>query len=177
MTADWTPEQPRQPAGHRRDAGTRRSVNAGGLWAGGVATAVVAALIAIVGIVIARGIFHIPVLAPKRSGTWGDADTATYALAAFGLGLLATALIHLLLLYTPAPFTFFGWILGLGTLVATLAPFASNADVAPKVSTAIINAFIGIAIWSLMASTGRRSLRREGIDRSGGAAPPDPYGE
>ena len=175
MTADWTPEQPRQPAGHRRDAGTRRSVNAGGLWAGGVATAVVAALIAIVGIVIARGIFHIPVLAPKRSGTWGDADTLTYALAAFGLGLLATALIHLLLLYTPAPFTFFGWILGLGTLVATLAPFASNADVAPKVSTAIINAFIGIAVWTLTVSTAHRAMRRGNGSGADGGISPNPY--
>ena len=42
------------------------AVDTGKLWAGGLATAVVAALIAVVGIVIARGIFHIPVLAPNR---------------------------------------------------------------------------------------------------------------
>lgn len=175
MTADWTPEPSRQPARHGRGAGTRRSVNAGALWAGGVATAVVAALIAIVGIVVARGIFHIPVLAPKKSGTWGDADTLTYALAAFGLGLLATALIHLLLLSTPAPFTFFGWILGLGTLVGALAPFASNADMASKVSTAIINALIGIATWSLTVSTAHRAVRRQNLPGAGGGISPDPY--
>ena len=135
-------------------------VDAGRLWAGGLATAVVAALIAIVGIVIARGIFHIPVLAPNRSGTWGDADTLTYALAAFGVGLLATALMHILLLATPSPFVFFGWILGLSTLVAALAPFATSAEMASKVSTAIINAFIGIGVWSLTVSTAHRSLRR-----------------
>ena len=106
------------------------AVDAGKLWAGGLATAVVAALIAVVGIVIARGIFHIPVLAPNRSGTWGDADTVTYALAAFGVGLFATALMHILLLATPSPFTFFGWILGLSTLVAALAPFATSAEMA-----------------------------------------------
>lgn len=134
-------------------------VDAGRLWAGGVATAVVAGLIAIVGIVIARGIFHVPVLAPKGSGTWGNANTATYALAAFGVGLLATGLIHVLLLATPAPFTFFGWIMGLCTLAAVTAPFASDADVAPKVSTAIINAAIGICIWTLTVGTAHRSLR------------------
>jgi hypothetical protein len=31
---------------------------------------------------------------------------------------------------------------------------------ASKVSTALINAFIGIGVWSLTVSTGRRSLRR-----------------
>lgn len=135
------------------------AVDAGRLWAGGIATAVVAGLIAIVGIIVARGIFDVPVVAPKGSGTWGNANTATYALAAFGAGLVATGLIHVLLLSTPAPFTFFGWIMGLCILAAVTAPFASDAALAPKVSTAIINAAIGICIWSLTVSTARRSLR------------------
>lgn len=166
MSEDWTPAQPWRPPQNTPPTSRRPDVDAGKLWAGGVATAVVAALIAIVGIVIARGIFHIAVLAPKRSGTWGNANTVTYALVAFAIGVLATALMHLLLLYTPAPFTFFGWILGLATLVGALAPFASNADTASKVSTAIINAIIGIATWSLLASTGRRSLQGNYVDRS-----------
>ena len=160
VTADWTPEPSTSRTAHQSGGGRRVVVDAGKLWAGGFATALVAALIAIVGIVIARGIFHIPVLAPNRSGTWGDADTVTYALAAFGVGLLATALMHILLLATPSPFVFFGWILGLSTLVAALAPFATGAEMASKVSTALINAFIGIGVWSLTVSTARRSLRR-----------------
>jgi len=160
VTADWTPEPSTSRTAHQPGGGRRVVVDAGKLWAGGFATAVVAALIAIVGIVIARGIFHIPVLAPNRSGTWGDADTVTYALAAFGVGLVATALMHILLLATPSPFVFFGWILGLSTLVAALAPFATCAEMASKVSMAVINAFIGIGVWSLTISTARRSLRR-----------------
>jgi Family of unknown function (DUF6069) len=151
LTADRTPDEPREPG--------NGPVDAGRLWAGGIATAVVAGLIAVVGIVMARGIFHVAVLAPKGSGTWGNANTATYAAAAFGVGLLATGLIHLLLLSTPAPFTFFGWIMGLCVLAAVVAPFGTDADLAPKVSTAIINAAIGIAIWSLTVSSARRSLR------------------
>ena len=147
-------------------------MDAGRLWAGGLATAVVAALIAIVGIVIARGIFHIPVLAPNRSGTWGDADTLTYALVAFGVGLFATALMHVLLVATPSPFVFFGWIIGLCTLVAALAPFATSAEMASKVSTALINLAIGIGVWSLTVSTGHRSLRR---DNSFGSVPSTRY--
>ena len=157
MTADWTPGQSQRPAAGSR-GGRRRAVNAGRLWAGGVATAVVAALIAIVGILIARGIFDIPVLVPKKSGTWGDASTVTYALVAFGAGLLATALIHVLLISTPSPFTFFGWIIALCTVAAALAPFAAGGDLAPKVTTAVINAFIGVGVWVLTASGARRSV-------------------
>jgi hypothetical protein len=48
--------------------------------------------------------------------------------------------------------------MGLCTLAAVVAPFATDADLAPKISTAIINAIIGIAIWNLTASSGHRSL-------------------
>src|SRR5207249_12211135 len=41
-----------------------RSVDAGRLWTGGVATALVAALVAVVGVLIARGLLEVPVLAP-----------------------------------------------------------------------------------------------------------------
>ena len=78
MAADWTPDE--------RHETSDGPVDAGRLWAGGIATAVVAGLMAIVGIVIARGIFHVAVLAPKGSGTWGNANTATYAAAAFEIG-------------------------------------------------------------------------------------------
>jgi hypothetical protein len=176
VTTDWTPQQPGRPAAHRQGARRRPNVDAGRLWAGGLATAIVAALIAIAGIVVARGIFDIPVLAPKKSGTWGDADTMTYALAAFGVGLLATALMHGLLLATASPFAFFGWIFGLATLVAVLAPFAISADVAPKVATAVINGVIGIGVWSLTSSTAHRSLRPASAPGwSDGSMPPGPY--
>jgi hypothetical protein len=41
----------------------RQPVDAARLWTGGLATAVVAALVALVGVLIARGLFDIPVLA------------------------------------------------------------------------------------------------------------------
>jgi hypothetical protein len=39
------------------------------LWSGGVATA---ALLALVGILVARGLLDVAVLAPKGDGLWGD---------------------------------------------------------------------------------------------------------
>jgi hypothetical protein len=158
VTADHTPQQSRRSAaGSPRES---QPLNSRVLWAGGIATAIVAALIAIVGVLIARGIFHVAVLASNLSGTWGNANTAVYALLAFCAGLVATALIQVLLLSsTPEPFTFFDWILGLATVAATVAPFAAGGGMAPKFTTAAINLVIGIAIWSLTLSVARRSWR------------------
>ena len=58
---------------------------------------------------IARGVLDVPVLAPEGSGTFGDASTGGLALAAAGGALVATGLLHLLLVSTPRPFAFFGW--------------------------------------------------------------------
>lgn len=133
-------------------------LNARRLWAGGTATAIVAALIALVGVLIARGIFHVAVLSSDLSGTWGNANTAGYVLLAFCAGLVATALIQgLLLSSTPSPFTFFDWIIALLTVAMTVAPFAAGGGLAPKFATAATNLVIGIAIWSLTLSVARRS--------------------
>ena len=137
----------------------KRQVDAGKLWTGGLATALVAALVAIVGVVIARGIFNVALLAPEGKGTWGDVSTAQYAVGSVVAALLATALLHLLLLATPQPLTFFGWIVGLLTLVLALAPFATGAELASKVASGLINLAIGIAIGSLLAGAARRSIR------------------
>ena len=61
------------------------------MWAGGVATAVVAALVVIAGVYIARDILDITVLAPKAAGSLGNSTTAVYAIVAAGGALLAAA--------------------------------------------------------------------------------------
>ena len=62
-----TSPYPRQ--GGDDGADRRITVNAGRLWTGGLATAVVAALVAVVGVLFARGLFDVPVLAPTEEGT------------------------------------------------------------------------------------------------------------
>ena len=105
-----------------------RTVNAGRLWTGGVATALVAALVALVGVLIARGLLDVPVLAPTDEGTLGNAKTLRLAVLAALAALLATGLLHLLLLSTPQPRRFFSWIMALATVAAALAPFLTDAD-------------------------------------------------
>ena len=105
---------------YRSQAAPRRPVlNAGRLWAGGMATALVAALIAVIGILGARGLFDVPILAPKGAGVWGDASTGWYAFGAAMLSLVATGLMHLLLVSTPKPMRFFGWVVALATIRLT----------------------------------------------------------
>jgi hypothetical protein len=149
--------------------GTRPSVSAGTLWAGGFATAVVAALAYAVGVVIVRVLFDIPVLAPERDGALGDATTWQLALVAFGAALLATALMHLLLVTTPRPFAFFAWIMVLATALVTVLPFAQDAPTSSKIATAIINLVVGAAITSLISGVAARAVRP--------ARRPAPYGD
>ena len=139
-----------------------RTVDAGRLWTGGLATALVAALVAVVGVLIARGLFGVPVLAPNEEGTLGDASTFRLAALAALAALLATGLLHLLLVSAPQPRRFFGWIVTLATLVATLLPFLTDADLDEKVATAAIYLAIGISIGSLLSGVARSATRRRG---------------
>jgi hypothetical protein len=134
-------------------------VDAGRLWMGGMATAAVAALVALVGVLIARGLFDVPLLAPTREGTLGDASTAGLAGLAAAAALLATGLMHLLLVSTPRPGQFFRWIMGLATVIAAIIPFMTGAEQSTKIATAAIYVAIGATIASLVSSVARSAVR------------------
>ena len=155
---------------------TRPVVDARQLWAGGVATAVVAALIALVGVVVCRWLFNIPLLSPSHDGAYGDAHTTTVMLVAAAAALLATGLAHLLLVATPRPMLFFTWIVGLVTLLLVLFPFSTSAPLSQKIATAAVDLVIGIAIGSLINGVAARATRRRPVPPNGGAGYPAPYG-
>jgi Family of unknown function (DUF6069) len=139
--------------------GTALRLNVGRLWAGGIATAVVAVLVVVAGVFIARHILGIAVLAPKAAGDFGSGSTVVYAAVAAAAALLATALLHVLLLGAPRPLTFFAWITGLADLIAVAAPFAQAGPQSGKVATAVINLVTGVAIISLLSGTARGALQ------------------
>jgi hypothetical protein len=149
---------PNMPAGRTRESGL--TVDAGRLWPGGIATAVVAALIALAGVLVCRWLFSIPLLAPKTDGAYGDVHTTGFVLAAAAAAIIATALMHLLLIGTPRPLAFFNWIVGLATLLAVLFPFSTSAPLTAKAATAVVDLVLGIAIGSLVGSVAARSLTR-----------------
>lgn len=146
--------------------------NANRIWAGGLATALVAGLIIIVGVLTVRGVFTVPVLAPEEAGYFGDARTGVYAGVAGVAALAATGLMHLLLLTAPRPMSFFGWIAGLGTAVAVVSPFTRGAALESQVATSAINLLTGLAIISLLTGVGNaaRPVRRRPAPGAGGYA-------
>ncbi len=153
-------EQPPPRTGH---------LDAARLWSGGVATAVVAALIAIVGILLSRGVLDVPVLSPKGEGVWGNANTTTYAVVAAVVALAATGLMQLLSVSTPRYQTFFSWIMMLLTALAVVVPLSLPVDWESKLATAVINLVIGIAITTILNGVARSAYRRTPTPPPGGA--------
>jgi hypothetical protein len=152
------------------------------LWSGGVATAVVAALIAVVGILLCRGVLDVPVLSPEGEGTWGNANTVTYALVSAAVALAATGLMQLLSVTTPRFLTFFTWIMMLLTAIAVVVPLALPVEWTSKLATAVINLVIGIAIVAILNGVARAAWRRPpgsagAYDERGRYGEPGPYGE
>jgi hypothetical protein len=148
------------PSGSRPPAGgpgpDRWTVDAGRLWAGGAATAVVAALVSIVGLLVAR-VFDVETLRLFEGSTF-ETPAARYAVASAAGALVATGLMHVLVLSTPRPQSFFTWIVLLATAVAALVPFLREAATETQVATALINIAIGICIGSLVSSVAARSI-------------------
>ena len=134
------------------------SVDAGRLWAGGAATACVAALVAFVGVLICDDVLDVGLVRPSLLLDVFDSFRLDYALTAFLLALVATGLAHGLSLTTPRPRTFFAWIITLATLAGAVAPFAIGDDRASQVATALINIALGICIGSLLSAVTSRTV-------------------
>jgi hypothetical protein len=143
------------------DSGGRTSpaIDAVRLWTGGVATAVVAALVAIVGVLIASALFHTDVIGPTGKGSWGDLSTAWLAALAAVAALLATGMFHLLLLSTPQPRRFFTWIVGLTTAAFALVPLLVDATRAEQLATTGVVTAVGVLIGSLLSGVAMRAAR------------------
>jgi hypothetical protein len=135
-------------------------IDAGRLWAGGLATAVVAALVAEVGILVARGLLHLAILAPQGEGLWGNANTTSYAVGAGVIALAATAVLHFLLGTTPRATVFFGWIMTLLLVVAVVIPFDVIGTRTELIATAVLNLLIGTVTTALLISTANGARTR-----------------
>jgi hypothetical protein len=130
----------------------------------------VVGLIALVGVLICRWGFNIPVLAPRKDGAYGDVHTTTLVLVAAGGALVATVLLHLLLLAVPRPLVFFGWIVALVTAIFVIFPFRTGAPLNHEIATAVVYAVIGLATGTLLGTVAGRATRVRRV------APPPPPG-
>lgn len=128
------------------------------LWSGGAASAVVVGLLALVSVLACRWLFHLPVLAPRRDGTYGDVHTTGFVLGAAAATMAATGLVHLLMLSTPRPLLYFGWIVVLVTMLAVVLPFSTTAPLSAKIATALVNLVIGVMGGALVGGAAGRSI-------------------
>ncbi|MFC5136613.1 hypothetical protein ACFPK1_00065 [Actinomycetospora rhizophila] len=129
------------------------------LWAGGVATAVVAAGIAIVGVLIISNVFDLGIQTAQRSGALVDNALTIIPVCAVIAALAGTALLHLLLLTTPRPATFFSAIVLLVLVVLVLQVFLAAGGVVDHIATAVLYAAIGLAIISMLSGVSRTAVR------------------
>ena len=161
--APATPAAPVAPAapappGVARRTETRLTVETGRFWAGVAATALVAALVGVVGVIVLEQILRIDLVFRDPFGV-GSAMGA-YIVGGVLSAVAAGALLQLLVLTTPRPRAFFGWIIGLATVVATLLPLTWTDDVASAIASGVVNLLIGVAVWSLLSGVLGWTVRR-----------------
>lgn len=137
---------------------TRLTVETGRFWAGAAATALVAALVGVVGVIVLEQILRIDLVFRDPFGV-GSAMGA-YILGGILVAVAAGALLQLLVLTTPRPRAFFGWILGLATVVATLLPLTWTEALGSAITSGVVNLLIGIAVWSLLTGVLGWTVRR-----------------
>ena len=138
-------------------AGKRVAINAPRLWGGGLATAVVAALVAVVGVLVCRDLLQVKLVEPPLLPV-SDSFALNYAVTAFVAALAATGLAHLLSVVTPRPRVFFGWIVALVTVATMVLPFALEGSTKGKICAAVINLVIGLCIASLLSAVLSRTV-------------------
>src|SRR6266498_4187708 len=105
------------------------------LWAGGAATTLVVALIALVGVLLSR-VVGVPGLAGDETGT-----------------------LHLLLLFVRRPLQRFAWVASALVLLAVGAPFTAVTSQAAALAAALINLVAGGVAWVLLLRVGRGAVQ------------------
>jgi hypothetical protein len=124
-------------------------------WVGATITAVLAALVSLIALVVAKGIVHVPMVIGSSS-----INAAVYGVSAAGIALLAAALYDAMLHVAPRPLTYYSWLGGFVTVLATLLPFTSTAGLHSQIALAATNFAVGAVITLLVpiaASNARRS--------------------
>jgi hypothetical protein len=144
------------------EASPRPALDATRLWTGGMATAVVAALVALVGVLVVRVLLRVVPAVPSAAG-FGDSATTLLCVAAAGAALVATGLAHLLLVSTPRPLAYLGWIVGLVTAAATVLPLVGGTPLPGALAGGVIRLVVGLAIGTLV--TGAAAAAQRAGDR------------
>jgi hypothetical protein len=122
-----------------------------------VATALVAGGTGVVGVLLIRGVLDIPIFSAK--GRLVDQAIAVVPIWAGLAALVATALLHLLLVTTPRPMAFFGAIGAIVTAIVVLQVFLVGGRWEDKMATAMLYVVISVAVISLLSKVARTAVQ------------------
>jgi hypothetical protein len=128
-------------------------------WVGASITAVLAALVSMIALIVAQGIVNVPMVLGSHS-----VHAGIYAVSAAGIALLAAALYDGMLHVAPRPLTYYSWLGAIVTALAALLPFTDHAaGLHAQIALAVTNFAVGAAITLLVpvaASNARRNSAR-----------------
>lgn len=130
----------------------------GRFWAGAAATVLVCALIGLAASLIIEQVFGVDLLSPPDLFDAGS--SASWAGAGALFALLAATVLQLLIVATPRPSMFFGWLVALTTVILAVLPFTGDPDIVPAVLTALVWLVLGLAVWSMLTGVLSRTLVR-----------------
>jgi hypothetical protein len=164
-----TPGTPTQPVGDTPDepvqpvtSGTqdpRLGLEVGRFWAGALATTLVAALIGLAADFILEEVLNLEIQAQADLFGTGS-DLMAWVVAGALFALVAAIVLYLLVMSTPRPRSFFGWVVGLATVILAMVPFAGEFEIVPAILAAIVWIVIGSAVYSLLTGTLSRTVVR-----------------
>ncbi|MEU4388676.1 DUF6069 family protein [Promicromonospora sp. NPDC023805] len=137
----------------------RLGLEVGRFWSGALATMVVAALIGLAADFILEEVLNLEVQAQADLFATGS-DMMAWVVAGALFALVAAIVLYLLVMSTPRPRSFFGWVVGLATVILAMVPFAGQFEIVPAILAAIVWIVIGCAVWSLLTGTLSRTVVR-----------------
>ena len=163
-----TPGTPTQPLGHSPDeefvqpvtSGTqnpRLGLEVGRYWAGALATMLVAALIGLAADFILEDVLNLEIQ-PQADLFGTGSEVMAWVVAGALFALAAAVVLYLLVLSTPRPRSFFGWVVALATVILAAVPFADLSDLVQAILAAVVWIIIGSAVWSLLTGTLSRTV-------------------
>jgi hypothetical protein len=130
-------------------------VDAPRYWRGTLFAAVVAALVALVGLLVIRGLLDLPVLRRGDGGSVSQASTVWYLVVSVLGALVLGAVLYVLLLYSPRPWTFYAWIAGLAIVAVTVLPLTFDASASSRLATASLHLAVGAVVAIFVQTVGR----------------------
>ena len=143
-----------------RDATPRESrngrIDTARFWVGAALTAGISALVALIALIITNDLLHIPVMI-NEGGRLVMIGFGAYALVAAAAAVAASVLYAVLVNFAPRPGLYFGWIVGLVTLLAALLPLTTGPVMVDQLALAGINLVVGLVITGLVPVAAVRS--------------------